>query len=274
MLIEQGPEVQPGLFRDQPAGQMHWFQRVADTDEDGRYAFRVWPGTYELRGPNLPAEPSHEEELEIFNGQEVERNLHLSRDDRPWTSIRGVVRARGPDGPAIADAIVVVASIEGRSDSGGNADDRGRFELSCPAGKALIYARSPEGSLAGYALVDNDGRREFAIVAGPAATARGRVVDEDGKPWASVNVAYSVLVAVDGADGDEAVAYQGVLTDDDGRFTAPGLPAGARCEFYAYSPQGRNRPSRRIEVTGTRPFEVPPLVIDRPRPRPAGPGPR
>ena len=82
-----------------------------------------------------------------------------------------------------------------------------------------------------------------SIVAGPAATARGRVVDEDGKPWASATVAYYVEIGPPGA-GMVAphAATQVVLTDDDGRFIAAGLPVGTRCYFYAHFPAAANQP--------------------------------
>ena len=117
-------------------------------------------------------------------------------------------------------------------DAHGDADDRGRFEVPCPTGKAIIYARSPAGDLAGYMAVDDKDDREVAIIAGPAATARGRVVDEDGKPWASGNVAYYVEIGPPGAGMVAPVAAtQVVLTDDDGRFIAPGLPVGTTVLF-------------------------------------------
>ena len=197
--------------------------------------------------------------------------FQLPRDDRPWGTVRGNVRAGKPGGPPIAGALMTVAQIGSYLDAHGDADDHGRFEVPCVDGKAVVYARDPEGDLAGYAVVDKVDDREFTIVAGPAATARGRVVDESGKPWASVNVTYTVVVAFDGADTKEAYARQVVLTDDDGRFTAPGLPVGTRCYFSAQAPGASNVPSRRIEVKDARPFEIPPLVIDRPRPRPPVP---
>ncbi len=114
-----------------------------------------------------------------------------------------------------------------------HADDRGRFEVPCPAGKAIIYGRSPAGDLAGYTVVDGQGDREVAIIAGPAATARGRVVDEDGKPWVSGNVVYYR------GTRRRPQVRQEVLTDDDGRYVASGLPVGTRCSFYSESYRGR-----------------------------------
>ncbi len=157
----------------------------------------------------------------------------------------------------------------------GSADDQGRFEVLREADKVIIYARSPEGDLAGYVVFDGKDDELITIEARPAATARGRVVDEKGQPWASVEVGYLVeagLPAV-GRDGPPG-AGQSVLTDADGRFTAPGLPPGSTCHFRAYVPGIPNNATRRIEVKDVQPFEVPPLVITRPgttRPKGARP---
>ena len=265
-LVEQGPVVPPGVVANQPDDLMAEFNRLAETDEDGRYAFRVAPGTYRISGLYVSSEGVPDEELKVVAGQEVEWDFKLSREGPSWRAIRGVVRAGKPDGPPIAGAVVVAAPFEGGQTASGDADDRGRFAVPCLVGKALVYARSPRGDLAGYAAVDHDGDREPTIVVVPAATARGRVIDESGKPWASVNVTYGIYAVVAGEGAGRAACFQTVLTDDDGRFTAPGLPPGDRCYFSASAPGGANHPSRRIEVKDARPFEIPPLVIDRPRP--------
>jgi len=76
----------------------------------------------------------------------------------------------------------------------GHADNQGRFELPRLTGKVILYARSPAGDFAGYAVVDGAEDSEKTLVARPAVTARGRVVDGIGKPCASVDVSYVVEV--------------------------------------------------------------------------------
>jgi hypothetical protein len=115
------------------------------------------------------------------------------------------------------------------------------------------------------------GGREPTIVVLPAATTRGRVVDEAGKPWAAVNVSDSLTIFIE-KDRGRAAPEQVVLIDDQGRFTAVGLPAGLRCYFYASAPEGTNRPSRYMDVKDAHRFDVPPLVVDRPRPLPTSAG--
>jgi hypothetical protein len=122
-------------------------------------------------------------------------------------------------------------------------------------------------------VIDGDDDPDVALIARPAATARGRVVDEDGKPWASLDVFAVVEVGLPAVGRDRAPgAGQMVLTDADGRFTAAGLPVGATCRFWSYAPGTNHEASHRVLVKDARSLEVPPLVIDRLRPPPALPG--
>jgi hypothetical protein len=273
ILTERGPAVPPGTFKDQPPNALFdAFMRIADTDDDGRYAFRVAPGPYELAGPRVPGDQYAPIRLTVDAGREFERSFHLPRDDSPWKTIRGVVRANADDGPPIAGAVLVAQSIDVREPPAeGYADDRGRFELPGRSGKVMLYARSPAGDLAGHAIIGGDDERERPIIARPATTARGRVIDDKGQPCAGASVAYVIDDADEGQAGRPATgrdappgAVQSVLTDADGRFTALGLPIGATCEFRAFAPAGRDQAVRRIAVKDGQPIEVPPLILRRP----------
>jgi hypothetical protein len=268
MLTEQGPAVPPGTFKDQPPNPVfNVFVRICDTDEDGRYAFRVAPGGYQLTGPQLPGNQTAPDDLTVVAGRDIERGFHLPRDDWPWKTLRGVVRAKDTGGPPIAGAVMVLQTIEVREPPAqGSADDQGRFELPRLPGKVIIYARSPAGDDAGYAVIGGDHDGEVTLVAQPAATARGRVVDENGKPWASIEVSCVVEVGLPAVGRDEPPgAGESVTTDDDGRFTARGLLVGSTCHFWTSAPGGSQAMPRRIEVKDNRPFEIAPLVIPRGR---------
>ncbi len=276
MLTERGSDVPPGQFKNQARPLNDEFMRVADTDENGRYAFRVGPGRYQLDGPGRPGDRSEPIELEIVAGRDVERDFHLPRDDRPRRTVRGTVRANDAGGAPIAGAVMVVQPIASRPpEASGYADDRGRFAMPRFTGKVILYARSPAGDFAGYAVIDGDDDQDVALIARPAATARGRVVDEDGKPWASLDVYAVVEVGLPAVGRDRPPgAGQMVLTDDDGRFTASGLPVGTTCRFWSYAPGTNSEASHRTLVKAARPFEIPPLVIRRPGPATTNHGPR
>jgi len=264
VLAEHGPVVPPGTFKDQPPNDVfNAFSRICDTDEEGRYAFRVAPGNYQLRGPSLPGAPVPGEDLTIVAAQGIERNFSLPRDFRLWKPVRGVVQAKDAGGPPIAGAVVVVQPVDARIPPvQGYADDQGRFELPDPAGKALVcYARNPEGNLAGYATLGEVDDTEITIVAKPAATAHGQVVDSSGKPRAGMCVNYATLIDFEGVDGPVG-AGQTVETNDQGRFTAPGLLVGSRCKLFAYDPAGGNSPDQSFVVKDIRPIDLGAIVLD------------
>jgi hypothetical protein len=262
-LREDRPALPPGA---PPRRLTSAFLRIADTDEDGRYAFRVAPGVYRLYVPGPPDNRAEAVELTVAD-RDIQRNFHLPRDDRPRKTVRGVVRAKDAGGPPIPGAIMVLQTIELREPPiQGYADEQGRFDLFRMTGKVIVYARSPAGDFAGYAVIDGDDDRELDLVARPAATARGRVVDEDGKPWASIDVYCVVEAGLPSVGRDKPPgAGQSVTTDGDGRFTASGLPVGATCRFWTFGPGARDDPSHRIDIKDTRPLDVPPLIMPRRR---------
>ncbi len=78
LLVEQGPLVPRRALKDQPDNLRDVFLRVADTDQDGRYAFRVAAGSYELTGPRQEGAESVPEKLNVGNEREIERNFRLA----------------------------------------------------------------------------------------------------------------------------------------------------------------------------------------------------
>ncbi len=284
-IVEHGPAILPGLHPPRFAGKEEDLVRYAETDEAGRFALRVGLGTYTINEPDVDFEdgPVRLPRLTIVAGRDVEQDFTIPADDPPWKTVRGIVRDRTADGPPIADARLVMGAryvmgafgVTG-PDAYGDTDELGRFEMPGPTGKAFVYAHNPEGSLAGYAVVEDKDDRDLTIVVGPAATARGRVVDEKGKPWVSVTVDCTVEV------GSGSISLH-VLTDDDGRFTAPGLPPGSTCLFDVFFPGIRDDltprfevkfdPTPRVEVKDAQPYEVPPIVVRRPIPLPVSPDP-
>lgn len=257
VLNEHGAIVQTKAF----AGRSN-LMRATETDGDGRYAFRVGPGTYSIKGPTDPAGRDRPaEQLVVIEDQVVEKDFHLRRQVQLGKLLRGVVHARTADGPVIARAVVVEEPIGARIPPiRGVADDRGRFELPHHVEMALVYARSPLGDLAGYEMADED-REEVTILAAPAASARGRVVDAAGKPRAGVTVHYAVLI---GPEADRPPIAIGDLTTTDaaGRFTAVGLLPGMRCRLSASNPEGGNSRDITFDVDGPTPIDLAPITLE------------
>jgi RNA polymerase sigma factor (sigma-70 family) len=261
MLVEQGPSVPKGTLKDQPENLSQTCLRIADTDADGRYAFRVGPGDYQLTGPSESGTNVIPQQIRIGDATDIVRDFHVRRLRRPWQTLRGVVHLSEPGGPPVAAAIVVAQPIGARvPPSHGFADDDGRFELFCPSETALVYARDPRGNFAGCAILAAADDSEVGVVARPAAMARGRVVDSSGKPRAGVQVHYAVMLELEDAGGP-AGAGQSVETDDQGRFNAPGLIIGARCKIFATGTAGGNSPSHEFEVKDTRPIDIGDIVL-------------
>ena len=147
LLEEHGPSVPPGTLQDQPENLRTAIQHVADTDQDGRYVFRVGPGVFRLTGPYRDGLPLVTAQITVSDGQEIEQRLPPAAAgsgmaDHPWSwCICGRL-----DGPPVAGAVVLVGPI-GASITSPRcvADESGRFELPRSSGKTLVYARDPEG---------------------------------------------------------------------------------------------------------------------------------
>ena len=262
-LTERGASVPAATFPGQANPLEDGLMRVADTDGEGRFALRVGPGSYQIAGPAEPGGQRSSESIVIGDGQVIEKDYHLRRSVHLGRTLRGVVRARTPDGPPVAGAVVVEEPIGVRVPPvRGSADDRGRFELPHHVEMAVVYARNPAGDLAGYVTVGED-RDEATIVAGPSARASGRVVDSAGKPRGGVTVSYLIRISPEGAEPPIG-AGQSVVTDGNGRFAATGLLPGTRCRLFASNPDGVNSDDRRFDVDGPGPIELGAIVLDPP----------
>ena len=105
----------------------------ADTDTDGRYAFHVGPGDFELISPRqAEVEPVHER-FKVAGAEQIRKDFTLRRLDRPRRVIRGIVRAKAPEGSPIAGAIVIGEPIGANGpEPRGTADDARSFRAAPP----------------------------------------------------------------------------------------------------------------------------------------------
>lgn len=109
------------------------------------------------------------------------------------------------------------------------ADARGHWVLKhVPAAwvRVVVSADGFASRVVGYAQFDGQPRwQSYEAGLAPAATVSGRVVDEDGKPLAGVDVRLDNLQAATGGRYDTPNEAT-IKTGDDGRFVAVGVPAG------------------------------------------------
>jgi hypothetical protein len=223
-LLEQGgdlPEDLRGHFEREE------LVRWARTDAAGTYEFRLGPGRYLLWGPALGLP----EELVLQAEEEVVRDFLLQHPSRgPLT---GQVRRSGQ---AVRDAVVRGEGVVlGHAGFAAVGDGKGCFAGERWRERMLVYARDPQGDHAGWAEV---GELDEAVTVevGPAATARGRVVDPEGAPLP--NEAVSCRMRLPLADATPVTFQIEVRTDLEGVFVIPGLPVGSAGDVRVFRGDG------------------------------------
>ena len=109
------------------------------------------------------------------------------------------------------------------------ADARGRWVLKkAPAGwfRVVVEAEGFVPRVAGHARLDDQPRwQSYDIGLVRSAPVSGRVIDEDGKPMADVDVRFGNVQAASGGKYQSPSEYE-FKTDADGRFRAEPIPAG------------------------------------------------
>jgi len=109
------------------------------------------------------------------------------------------------------------------------ADARGRWVLKkAPAGwfRVVVEAEGFVPRVAGHARLDDQPRwQSYDIGLVRSAPVSGRVIDEDGKPMADVDVRFGNVQAASGGKYQSPSEYE-FRTDADGRFRAEPIPAG------------------------------------------------
>jgi len=206
--------------------------RWATTDQRGRYACRVGPGTYRISGPG----PEVKEV--VARGQEaIRKDFRIPR--LPRGMLRGVVLQGGPKGKPVPGAIVKGRSIGKPGHAGFKcvADDQGCFQAERWRDQMWLYVCSPERALAGLVLI-NERTSDVKVMAAPSATVKGRIVSRDGGPLPGIRVA-CVLGLGHGTESVEC-GLNG-KTDGKGGFAIRGLVVGEQCLLYAYSTGGERK---------------------------------
>ena len=250
--------------------------RWAKTDGDGRYAFRIGPGTFSKPDKSSP----FDEPIQVGDEPEIVYDYQIDRPARS-ESIFVTVRKAGPNGAIASDALIV--ALRDRPSNplvyafaiAMKADSSGRLAMKRSRSIAGFYARSPDGSLAGYARLEPKSS-DVTILLKPATKIGGRVVFSDGRPVPRARVQGELLgVAtrdsslIEGAKEDVGVLLE-TFADGEGRFDLLGVPVGVkvRLDSWWQGPVNRALGRRRghtlpvtLEVKDAQPLTVPDLVV-------------
>ncbi|MGH7129514.1 MAG: hypothetical protein ACREIV_13170, partial [Planctomycetaceae bacterium] len=237
--------------------------RSVQTDKDGKYRFRIGPGSYQLRLPH------HSLQLTVTNQTEIVEDRNIPRPERGPLTGRVTL---GATGRTVPGAIVNGESIDGRGHAGFNTvtGGDGGFTAERWLDRMALYARTPDGGLAGYAIIGaNETDAEIQVAA--AATLIGRVLDSNGQPVAGRRVIARFRPPVDCIPVNVHV-----ITDEQGQYRVTGLAVGA-----GYTITVRNGPDHRDSVRLHNRFEdfivsgpgevhVSDIVLPPPKPDPSG----
>jgi RNA polymerase sigma factor (sigma-70 family) len=149
-------------------------------------------------------------------------------DDRKRRVVWGIIR--GPDGKPVAGVVVrwgyqpYVGAIQVRTDT------EGRFRLTVPD-KADMLAVLPRDFAPEFPPVAAGGDQKVDVAVRPGHSARGRVLDDTGKPINGVQLT-AVVPSPDPRIGNPYwLSESAVRTDAEGQFELKGVPEGARFDF-------------------------------------------
>lgn len=224
---ELRPEAPRGSLRHTQSYRRLWL-----TDKNGAYRFVVGPGTYELSHAHHPSPIP----ISVRDQKEVTNNFHQEWEEIPYAG-----KVVGPDGKPVAQAMLrniptfnrVLPTFTATTTTGG------RFQGVRVAEPMRVHITSRDGKLGLMATVDREAE-ESTFELQPLASARGRLVDLEGKPVADHKVEYHASLPMDGGGRAIVDLLQGeVKTDAEGKFVISGLVVGSDWEFgWQYRKEG------------------------------------
>ncbi len=243
----QGPDRQPA--RDQTATLIQQAENGAElvrwsqSDKNGRYRFRVGPGSYSLRLLEDNASM-----IEVKD-EDIELDCHV--DHLPRGPLAGKVV--DSDGEPVS-ALIVGESIGAPTHAGFKVQCKtdGTFETEKWNDKLRVIAISAEKRLFGTREIDADAE-ETEIVLAPAATLECTVVNDEGEPLERCRItAHRNWAAT-------RLAIEG-LTDAEGKFTFAALGPGMTWTISA-SHVDAGTTSVDFEVGEAKRYDVPTLKM-------------
>ena len=215
------------------------------TDAQGRYSFRLGPGSYTLMGPAR----TKNEKITVQDEPELVRDFHMPRADKGPLSGRVVVAGRKGEGVAEASVEIVAGVSAGSYPVRIRADAEGRFRVDRTLDHCYVCAKSPDGSLGALVEIGAEDA-EVVIEVAPTAKARGILLDEAGQAVVNREVDWGRRINFDDSRGSSTEAFATkVKTDALGRFTLPSLVIGQEYDISlkrdgAYYAAGVVRPAK------------------------------
>ena len=195
--------------------------RGARTDEAGRYSFRVGPGRYRLGEPS----DKHELEMIVRDEPEIVQDFHLARTPRGM--LGGAVLEKDSGRPVGGASVRGVSSESGHAGVDAQCDDKGRFSQERWNDRMMIWAHSPDGTMAGHAEIgEADTFVRVELV--PSIVAEAKVVDKDGNGFPGQGAIYWMMVDYPG--GPQARFQVRTATDTSSILRMPGLIPGTKCQ--------------------------------------------
>ncbi|MHB1558603.1 MAG: hypothetical protein ACYC61_14190 [Isosphaeraceae bacterium] len=278
LLDELGPVLFQG--EDGPRGIQMILARHVSTDSEGRFAFRVGPGEYRVK-------IIQDEQIDVFertvkDEEAMDLDLHLARGGTRLTG--QVIDRRGGTSRSVPGAVVMTLEDEEMWSARARADAYGRFAMVGPAlaafhsGGKTLYARSPDGAIAGFATLRPDSS-EVTIELRTAARVAGQVLDDAGRPVPGRVVALRLWQGKGDGDVPGVLRMPGFLsvpelrfeatTDAEGRYRFLGLPPGTNgrvsLDIGESDPGVDGTTTRGFQVEGRSAFTLPDLIAPRPR---------
>lgn len=200
------------------AGLVRW----AETDENGRYRFRVGPGTYQLMLPNQLSRKQIR--IEVNGQQEIVHDTHAAR------KARGTLRGQIVDsnGKPLGGNEIFGESIDAPGHAGfrSKSDAEGRFETDRWNDEMLLIVRNADRNLATTLLIGPD-TSTVDLKLSEAATVEGSLVGSDGQPIPAGAGFLTIRVR----DGNAGRSINLPLTvTSGGHFKMSGIPVGYTCQ--------------------------------------------
>ena len=237
-------ESYPSRIPFQPSATSFW--RSTFTDADGNYRLCVPPGNYKL------AIGIRHFDLTVTDQHEIARDVEFPHMKMAKLSGRVV----DPNGQPLANMTVLLGSAEhlihDMRDLSTTTDANGEFKIERPAAAVVLMVRGERGSKSeGGAIIPAD-QETVEILFGPYVEARGRVVDESGKPVATGYIDCGLETAA----GYQAYTFGGRSLLADGTYILPGVIPGMEISVYYYRKapfEDRTRRSIRLKTFTAQP---------------------